>query len=211
MTDNIFGYNIDISKNAYLNWRFDGNDQAYNLRVLAEGFANAAVIMMDTILEDNRDKKADSIIMPILYSIDQSIEVYMKSIIRLIEELNGEQICKYTSHDIAELKNIMVSKIKKREIRTNGLIKCLTPVTEYIDELYARIRTKDEKGRTIVNIDFARYPMDVEGKPHFYVAASDNVVINVEKLKEKFIEIQDSLSGIYIIYEVEKENKNETL
>lgn len=209
--DDIFDYNIDISKNAYLNWRIDKNDQAYNLWVLAEGFANAAVIMMDAILEDNKDKKADSIIMPILYSIDQSIEVYMKSIIRLIEELNGEQICNYTSHDIADLKNIMVSKIEKKETKTKGLKKHLSPVTEYIDELYARIRTRDEKGRTIANIDFARYPMDVDGKPHFYVAASDNVVINVENLKGKFIAIRKSLCGIYMMYEAEKENKNETL
>ncbi|MQN00518.1 MAG: hypothetical protein FRC54_00725 [bacterium LCO1.1] len=205
----LFSYNLDIRKNAYLNWRTQANDPAHNLHVLASDYADGAVVLINAVLKDNSDKKADSLIMPILYSIDQSIELFLKTIIRLIDEQSGDGISNYKSHDIAELKQQMVAKIKKVEKKTAGLEKHLKPVTEFIDELYVKIKQKDDNGRDRVNIDFARYPFTADGAAHFYVEEKDNVVIDVENLGERFICIRDSLEALCLMYEVKKENIEE--
>ncbi len=46
MEKDIFSYNLDISNNAYLNWRTDKTDQAHNLYVLSYSFADAAEIFI---------------------------------------------------------------------------------------------------------------------------------------------------------------------
>lgn len=164
--------------------------------------------MINAILTDNSDKRADALIMPILYSIDQSIELYLKSIIRLLEELSIGTVSNYASHDIAELEKIMVGKIRKKEIKTKGLEKQLKPVSDFIDELYVKIKSKNEKGKDVIKIDFARYPIDTNGNPHFYVEASENVVIDIENLNGRFEAICDCLEALYMMYESERENHN---
>ena len=205
MGKKLFSYNPDVQKNAYLNWRTDTEDQTQNLYVIAADYADAAITLINVILEDNRDKKADALIMPILYCIDQSIELYMKAIIRCIEELNGDVLSKLRYHDIEELKRIMVGRIKKHDIITNGLENHLAPVTLYIDDLYQKIKGTTNNGKTDIHIDFARYPFSLEGVPHFYIVDSDNVVIDVENLSERFVEIRSSLEEVYSKYESEKQ------
>lgn len=139
MAKNIFSFNLDIRKNAYLNWRMDRNDQAHNLYVLASDYADGAIALINCVLLDNSDKKADALIMPVLYNIDQSIEVYLKAIIREIEELLGGTVSIYKTHDINELKNTLVAHIKIKEIKTKGLEKHLQPLSLFIDELYKKI------------------------------------------------------------------------
>lgn len=207
MNREIFSYNIDINKNAYLNWRTDRHDNAHNLYVLASDYADGAITLINCILVDNYDKKADALIMPIMYSIDQSIELFLKAIIREIEELEGNTISNYKTHDIDELLKTMVAHIKKKEVKTKGLEKHLKPVTSFISELYKQIKSTDEKGHTSLNIDFARYPISPDGSPHFYVESIENVVIDVENLNSRFTEIRDSLEGLYCMYEAERENQ----
>lgn len=81
----------------------------------------------------------------------------------------------------------------------------MSPVSAYIDELYQKIRSKADNGRLEVNIDFARYPFNVDGMAHFYIKENDNVVIDVENLGHRFIEIRDSLEALYLMYNNERE------
>lgn len=208
MSEALFSYNPDVGKNAYMNWRTDSKDQTHNLYVLASDFAEGAETMINAILSDNKDKKADALIMPILYSIDQSIELYIKAIIRLLEELSGGSISKYKHHDIAMLKDSLVGKIKEKQTTTKGLEKHLKPVSDFIDELYSKIKCKDGNGKDVIKIDFARYPFDIEGNPHFYIEEPGNVVIDIENLSSKFEEIRNCLESLYLMYESEKENLN---
>ena len=138
---NIFSYNSNINKNAYMNWRTKSDDPAHNLYIMASSYADGATALIDVILDDNKDKKADSLIMPIFYSIDQSIELYIKAIIRRIEEQLGEDISIYKEHDIKKLQSQMKGKIKKVEKKTAGLEKHLKSVSDYIDELYLKIKS----------------------------------------------------------------------
>lgn len=206
MSEALFSYNSDIGKNAYMNWRTDKKDQTHNLYVLASDFAEGVTTMINAVLLDNRDKKADALIMPILYSIDQSIELYIKAIIRLLEELSGGPISNYKHHDIAMLKNTLVGKIREKQTTTKGLEKHLKPVSDFIDELYSKIKCTGENGKDVIKIDFARYPFDTEGNPHFYIEEPENVVIDVENLSSKFEEIRNCLESLYLTYEAEKEN-----
>src|SRR5688572_19561245 len=76
----IFSYNKDIEKNAYMNWRTQRFDHIHNMIVIAEGFSISALLLVKEILKDNRDKKADNLIFPILFNANHSIEVYLKAI-----------------------------------------------------------------------------------------------------------------------------------
>ena len=207
MNKAIFSYNSDISKNAYLNWRTCSTDVSYNLFILAEGFSSAADILIGRIIKENREKIADLIIFPILYAIDQSIELYLKAIIRIIEELNGCGVSNYKTHDIQNLLKTMISLIQKNEASTKDLSKHLKPVETYIDELYGLIKTEDAKGKSALSIDFARYPIDTAGNPHFYVKSMENVVIDIENLAARNVEIKESLEAIYCRFENKEEGR----
>ena len=199
----IFSYNPDVSRNAYLNWRTDRHDQTHNLIVLASDYADGAISLINDILKGNRDKKADALIMPIMYCIDQSIEVYLKAIIRKIEVVTDDVPSNFKSHDIKELYKVLNSYIKKKEVKTAGLQKHLLPLSTFIDELYSKIQTSTETGKGSLGIDFARYPIKVDGTPHFYITAEENVVIDVENLGERFVEIRDCLEALYLMYDAE--------
>lgn len=201
----IFSGNSVISKNAYLNWRTSKYDIPRNLFVLGESYSNSAIALMKLIIEDNKDKKADSLIFPILYSIDQSIELYIKAILREIETLNGSIISNYSSHDIKLLLDTLVGAIKKKD-SGKGLENYIRPLNLYIKELYQKISSSNSKGKSKVNMDFARYPIDTEGNPHFYVDEIENVVIDVENLLSRFLKIKDILEGMFMQYEDELEN-----
>ncbi len=203
MSKMIFSYNSDISKNAYMNWRTNETDIPNNLFVLAEGFSKAAKLLMAEIIEDNLDKKADCIIFPIIYSIDHSIELYLKAIIRAIEIIEKKKISNYKTHDIKALLNTMISLIEKKEIKTKGLQRHIEPVESYINELYSLIRVDESKKG--LKIDFARYPIDTDERPHFYICDLNNVVIDIENLMERHQKIQVCLESLFYKYQRELE------
>ncbi len=207
-TKKIFSYG-SVEKTAYLNWRTERYDNAYNFTVLGDGFSQAAIILMDEILKNNSDKKADVLIFPIFYDVDQSIEIYIKAIINVLNELSGNQIENYTKHDIKELYNQMKSRIEKYETKTSGLEKYLKPLKTYIDELYEKIDYKEEKLKSTVHIDFARYPVTTEGTQHFYIRNNDNEVVDIENLKQRYTEAFDCLVGLYDKYSYTLSEKKE--
>ena len=121
----IFSYNADISKNTYLNWRVDRGSPQGNLTQLADGYALAAIKLIEDVLKDNKAKNADILIFPIMYSMDQMIELYLKAIICEVEVLSEGKANSYKTHDIKSLFDTMTAKIKKKEIKTTGLEKHL--------------------------------------------------------------------------------------
>ena len=207
----IFSFNSDISKNAYMNWRFCGNNIAENLVVLENGFESAAKQLMKSILDDNTSKQADVLIFPIVYAIDHSIELYLKAIICNLEQLQTEKSQNWKTHDIRKLFNTMVSLISKEKVDKKMLEERISPLKEYIDELYSYITDKDEKEKEKKEgkpqMDFARYPFDTERNPYFYVCATNNVVIDIENLLSRYSDIMERLEGIYLMYEVELEER----
>lgn len=209
----IFSYNSNVEKNAYLNWQMQPDETANNLAIMAENFSNAAMALMQSILSDNRDHGADSLIFPILYSIDHSIELYLKAILREIEILTKVKPSNYDTHDINSLYNNMMAQIKKKELKTKGLKNNFKTLENYIEELYVYI--SEVKGKP--KMDFARYPVTTSGEAHFYIQAKNvakddefkdtNVVVDVENLQVRYEEIRRSLIGIFDMYQAELEGK----
>ena len=199
----IFSSNSDIYKNAYMNWRTSRYDEVGNLKVVSEGFQYAATTMLENILRDNSCHQADSLIFPILYSIDQSIELCFKAILDELDLLEEKKPNNYMHHDIRLLYNTMVSQINRKETKTKGLQSALKDISEYINELYKQIGCEKPK------LDFARYPFDTDRNPHFYVCSTENVVVDLENLLERFNRMMDALDGIYLMYRHEIEVKEE--
>ena len=136
----VFSDNIDIKKNAYANWRIDPNDVAANFQVLAKGFSDAAQMLTDNALENNTDKKADSLILPIMFALDQSIELFLKAIIMKLDYIEKKTPTIDKTHDIRQLLGTMKSRIRNYEATIKGLDEHLSYVTSYVDSLYARIQ-----------------------------------------------------------------------
>lgn len=201
----IFSYNLDINKNAYMNWQIQEDDFTGNLVVLAKGFKLSAEKLMEDILIDNRLKNADILIFPIMYSIDQSIELYLKATIFEIEKLTGQNCDNYVTHNIQLLLETLLSKIKKKETKTKGLQAHISPLKEYIDELYSYITPPKQKPK----MDFARYPFDRDRNPHFYVCTTENVVIDIENLKECYEKMMECIESLYLMYQAELEEESE--
>ena len=69
----------DIYATAYLNWRFDSKrDVEIKFYEMGKAYFATALSLIDTCLANNRDKKADTWIFPILFHIVHGIEVYLK-------------------------------------------------------------------------------------------------------------------------------------
>lgn len=198
----IFDNNLDIKKTAYMNWLMDSHDNANNLYVIGNGYSEAALILIDSILFNNCDKKADRIIFPLLYNINQSIELLLKATIWVLERKESDKPTTYNEHDINALYCQMIAKIKRKEQSTKGLIRHFDALTNYIDELYQKIGEKGEKP----HIDFARYPTDINSKSYYYVETYNNEMVDIENLKKNYLEIIESLNSIYLMYKEEPEN-----
>ena len=194
----VFTYNADINKTAYMNWRMDAHSAEHNLAEMGNGFFLAAECLLQNALDNNRDKRADVLVFPILYSIDQGIEVYLKAIICLIELIASGESNNYTTHNILQLFREMKSLIKKKEKTTKGLDKHLNSLSAYSNELVNV--AADKKGNP--KMDFARYPFDTDGTPHFYVSFT-NTPVDMECLLMRAREIKESLDSLYTMYSVE--------
>lgn len=201
MSKEIFSSNGDIRKNAYINWRTHENDDINNLHVLAEGYGKATKILIQQTLEDNSDKKADSLIFPILYGLNQAIELYEKCITLQVHTLLGQKYIIPINHDINQLFGEMKSVISKKESSTKGLTKHLSPLEKYISELYTYIKVNQGKP----DIDFSRYPIRVDGSSHFYIESKDNVTVDMEALQKSIDAIFESLEGLFSMYRDESE------
>ena len=160
---------------------------------------------MKSVLDDNGSKQADVLIFPIMYAIDQSIELYLKAIIYNLEQLETGTPNNYKTHDIQSLFTTMMSLIKKQEQKTKGLQPYVAPLKEYIEELYSYI--VNSKGK--VQMDFARYPFDTDKNPHFYVYTMKNVVVDVENLLNRYAGIIDCLEVLYYMYAAKLEAEYE--
>ncbi|WP_010024520.1 hypothetical protein [Sporolactobacillus inulinus] len=112
----IFSYNSDIDKNAYINWRTERFDPIHNMMTLADGFMDASLILAEQCLKDNRDKKADIIIYPILFNANHSIELYLKAIMWILNLILKNDKRVEGQHDIKQILNVVRSKVYEFEI-----------------------------------------------------------------------------------------------
>lgn len=205
MSRKIFDHNPDIDKTAYMNWRMNCRSKELNLSQIGNGCFCAAQCLLQNVLNDNRDKKADIIIFPILFILNQGIEVYLKAIIRLVELFNYGKTNKYATHDILQLFNDMMALIMVDETEPKNLSDFVSPLSSYIEELGSI--AADENGK--LKMDFARYPFDINGSSFFYIT-NKNIMVDMEYLLEQVKQIRELLETLYQMRSVRLERKLDT-
>lgn len=193
----IFSQNTDIDKTAYLNWRMDSYDDEENMSAMAEAYFQAANILVESVLRNKRMHQADALIFPIIHTVNQMIEIYVKSVIKLISRLNKDKTGRSKSHDIDKLVIEMRGKIIKQEGKTKEFDAYIDPLLSYIDELKQLENIND----THVGMDFSRYPLDTNEQAQFYVRQSKNIVVDMEVFSQQIRQIRNILVGLHTMYE----------
>jgi len=206
----IFSYNADIEKNAYLNWRTHKHDHIYNMIVLADGFMSSALLLSEQVLMDNKDKKADSLIYPILFNTNHGIELYLKAISWSLNILTNTGKEFRPNHHLNDLLNDVKSLVYSFESDKEKLKVFDTwtePLENYIKELYSKIENVKQNGKKFYSIDFPRYSLTIQGEAQFYINELDNVVVDMENFVEVFAKIHKSLDNIskHYLYDYEED------
>lgn len=111
----IFSYNIDINKNAYMNWRTNKHEHINNMIVIAKGFMMSSIILAEQMVDNNKNKRADIIIYPILFNANHAIELYLKAITWTLNAILDKDEKIEGSHDIKQIFNVVCSRINEFE------------------------------------------------------------------------------------------------
>ena len=193
----IFDYNGDINKNAYMNWRiWDNSSISDNFLMMSEGYFKAAEILVEELLNDNLDKKADCIIFPLMFNFIHGIELSLKAILNSIDTIiNNSSLPRIEGgHDIQQILNTLMSWLRKNGRAKDA--KQFKKVKDFIDDLYSKTNL----------MDFPRYPIDSSKNEHFFVAERQNVVVDLEQFKKTINVCSDILlrMGSYYEYEIEQ-------
>lgn len=191
----IFSYNADINKNAYMNWRTNRFDHIHNMHVIAEGFMNSAISLAETCLKDNHSKKADMLIFPILFNLNHGIEVYLKAMCWNLNQLLNKTGTFESSHN---LKNL-IAQTKKLTVEFDSRTEALQwsfQLEKYIDELYTKIETVKDNGKKVYDITFARYSLTRDLEPQFYITEFNNVVIDLDNFVQFFYNVYKDIDNI---------------
>lgn len=194
----IFSYNIDIDKNAYMNWRTNKHEYISNIIVIAKGFMMSSISLAEQMLDNNNDKKADIIIFPILFNANHAIELYLKAITWTLNVILNKDEKLEGSHDIKQIFNVVCSRVNEFEThkeRKEQFKKLTINLKEYMNELYKKIEDKSN-GKYKDNMDFSRYPFNTKYINHFYIDDFDNIVIDLENFVLRFKEIGTNLNMI---------------
>lgn len=211
----VFSYNSDIDKTAFLNWRTKKHEHIHNMFVIADGYMQAAVELAQTCLADNFHKKADAIIFPILFCANHGIELYEKSICWSLNILLGYKKHYPDNHKIRENWYTVKGKIKEfgfdeAEGRgKNEFYSMINVLENYLDELYSKLMRNGNKDTAFHNIDFSRYPLNNREDPQFYIDEIDNVAIDLENFAEVINNIHECLYCLATYYYEQALNKLE--
>ena len=195
----IFSRNDDFRKTSFLNWRTSSRAEIENILVLADGFLRSSIELAKICLIDNSDNRADIIIFPILTNANHGIELYLKSMIYILNKLLGsDEKIEEKHHNIQQLLSSVKSKIEK--YNKPGYLKEFNKKTaglkKYIDELFVKIKATPQKD----NMDFSRYPFDIDFTDFFYINDFQNVEIDLENFVTRFEDISNSLEELTCAY-----------
>lgn len=183
----------DINRVAYLNWRIDKHtDLEEQFNNIGEGYFQTAIYLIDGCLKDHFSHNADIWIFPIMFNVIHGIEVYLKGFNSKYRVYHGLQNQQYVQskiegkHDIRQLCSVAMKLAKDNN--DDGLSAEFEFIQKFIEILY--VNTSD--------MTFARYPIDSDKNPHFYVARDGNVTIDLDVLRQwvlRIAKILDNCTG----------------
>lgn len=208
--ETIFQYNLNTDKTSYLNWRTSyARTPRRQFVTLGEAFFSTAYNLIQQCLYDNGDKKADSWIFPIMFSIIHGIEVYLKAInaaLRVVLNEKEEQKISAGGHDIRVL--CINAKSKISQLKT-------TYENSTAEEMFQGIKLVENFIKNIYektnDMTFVRYPLEKNEQGHFYIENLENEVINLEVLAEQVVYVYSMLEYIYDNLELDLEIRSEAI
>lgn len=186
----------------------DSADNIENLLTLAEGYLDAALIVVSDCLKDNKRKRGDILIFPTLANANHGIELYLKGINWVLNVLAGSDRKIEGGHNIRMIYQMIRAKAGKINgtLSVNEFDQATSLLKQYIDELYTLTGT----GEGNDNMDFSRYPLTKNYANHFYTNTNQNIVVDMENLTISFRQIALSLNNIanYLYYYVQNPINN---
>lgn len=204
MKKKVFSYNADVEKCAFMNWRVNNREPIQNMNVLAEGYFASALLLANTCLKNNNDKKADTLVFPMLFAANHGIELYVKSICWSMNILLGYRNSYAENHDIRGIWYTAKQKIREYGFgygyEESDFKNMIVNLERYLDELSNIIKMDSNIDKAYHNIDFSRYPINNRKEYHFYLNRYDNVVIDLEYFAIMFEDIYDCLHRLAEFY-----------
>lgn len=162
----IFSRHADINKMAFMNWRMD-DSQLISLINIGEGFFESALLLANACCRSNKHKRSDILIFPIFANANHGIELYLKSINWILNQLLNKPRKIEGGHNIDLIYKTVKAKIKEfgGKEETKNFDDATANLNEYIKELYLKnsANAKNDK------MDFSRYPFGTDYSDHFYV------------------------------------------
>ncbi len=191
----VFSRNDDIDRMAFMNWRIDPDNGIVNMKNVADGFLQSAIKLAYVCMTDNRRKKADILIFPILHNLNHGIELYLKSIDWTVNLIKGNKQKFEGTHDIRKLYKTLKDKIAGYggRLSIEDFNEATKGLEAYIDELFEKLKPEGKKD----NMDFSRYPFDMSFQDHFYVGAHGTVHIDLENFAERFTVVKTQLKRLF--------------
>lgn len=139
-----------------------------------------------------------------LFSANHAIELYLKAINWSLNMLLNRKESFCGGHDVRQIwntvKNLMISFETDKDQRKQ-FKKMTRDLDEYISELYDKIDKEHNANVKMKNMDFSRYPFNVNNNEHFYIENSGNEVVDLENFVEIFKKMGYNLSCIARYYE----------
>ena len=188
----IFTNGQTTSTTAYLNWRFSSFfDIGTQFWQMAEGYFETANLLLNVCLEDNKDKKADIYIFPILFDIVHGTELALKAINDYLYLILDDESKIEGNHNIKQLSDVSVKLLNKLKSNDSSeeikdALVAINLVKKFIDNIYDK--TDD--------MAFARYPITNKDKEMFYACSETNVTVDLMLLKEQLSYVATMLDFI---------------
>ena len=185
------GRNIETT--SYMNCKMPfSRDDGMRFWLFAESYFEAANVLIEKCLEDNSDKKADSFIFPILFDIVHGIELSLKAINDYLCIILKNEPCIEGGHKIKQLSDVALARLRdlKKEYDSKEVDESITAillVKQFIERIYEK--TDD--------MAFARYPINSKKEDMFYSSVLNNVMVDLEELKEQMAYVATMLDFIF--------------
>lgn len=175
------GKNIDST--AYISWKFNFSyDKENDFDIMSNAYFECALELINKCIEDNKDKKLDTWIFPILYNISHSLELKLKSIYLYIQKKLGPS---KTNHNwinlIKEIKEYYIQENQKEINFKKKISEQFILSLEIAEHFLEDLLSKSE------DVTFIRYPIDKKNNEFFYNKSEENVVIDLILLRNEFI------------------------
>lgn len=196
----IFSTSGDIEKNAYLNWLTQKHSHTLNFNIMADGYISSAISLIELCLDDNKDHKADTYIYPIIFLINQSIELYEKSILLSLNILLNKKAVFERGHNIYKYWLLVKELINEYGFgvgrKKDDFERMIQDLEKYLDELNNELGNRPDKEKLF----FTRYPLNREWKNYYYIDSVANVVVDLERLLSASKSIKDCLDRLSWYY-----------